>query len=72
MTDVGTAPTPWHKLAEERGISLEWIAVMTGVSYSAVYRYKTGSRKAPVSWLEKVDLLIASRAAVTGSRDKVS
>lgn len=52
----------WAVRAEAVGISLELLAVLTGKSYSAVYRYKTGSRPAPDAWLAKVSVLIADRA----------
>jgi hypothetical protein len=52
----------WAALAEQAGVTLELLAVLTGKSYSAVYRYKTGSRPAPAAWLEKVGLIVADRA----------
>jgi len=52
----------WATLAQEANVSLELLAVLTGVSYSAVYRYKTGSRIAPDAWLAKVGLIIADRS----------
>ena len=52
----------WATLAERAGVSLELLAVLTGLSYSAVYRYKTGSRIAPETWLAKVELILAERA----------
>jgi predicted transcriptional regulator len=52
----------WASLADEAGVSLELIAVLTGISYSAVYRYKTGSRTAPDTWIAKVAIVIADRA----------
>lgn len=52
----------WPTLAEEAGVSLELLAVLTNLSYSAVYRYKTGSRVAPDAWLAKVGLILTERA----------
>lgn len=52
----------WARLAADAGISLELLAVLTGLSYSAVYRYKTGSRTAPDAWLAKVGLLLTERS----------
>jgi hypothetical protein len=52
----------WATLAEAAGLSLELLAVLTGKSYSAVYRYKTGSRPAPEAWLQKVQVIVADRA----------
>lgn len=51
----------WYLDAERVGLRLEEIALLTGKSYSAVYRYKTGTRATPPEWLEKVRVLIASR-----------
>ena len=52
----------WSALAEELGVSLELLAVLTGLSYSAVYRYKTGTRTAPDPWLAKVAAILSDRA----------
>lgn len=51
----------WPALAEAAGVSLELLAVLTGLSYSAVYRYKTGSRVAPEEWLAKVGVILRDR-----------
>ena len=51
----------WAERAEAAGVSLELLAVLTGKSYSAVYRYKTGTRTAPPEWLAKAAVVIASR-----------
>lgn len=53
----------WADLAEQAGIRLEALAVATGKSYSAVYRYKQGTRKAPDDWLEAVAAILRERAA---------
>lgn len=52
----------WAEMAEQAGIRLEALAVATGKSYSAVYRYKTGTRKAPDEWLEAVAAFFKERA----------
>jgi hypothetical protein len=62
MQSVTVTRDNWPALAEAAGVSLELLAVLTGLSYSAVYRYKTGSRVAPDAWLEKVGLILAERA----------
>lgn len=51
----------WFLDAERVGLRLEEIALLTGKSYSAVYRYKTGTRPTPPEWLAQVRVLIASR-----------
>lgn len=51
----------WYIEAERIGLTLEEIAYLTGRSYSAVYRYATGTRGTPADWLVKVELLIRSR-----------
>ena len=62
MQSVTVTRDNWSALAEDAGVSLELLAVLTGLSYSAVYRYKTGSRTAPDAWLAKVGLILADRA----------
>ena len=75
-TVVMTAPmeheTPWYERADDRGISMEWLAAMTGVSWSTVYAYRTGRRKVQPSWLAKVELLIVAHDNMPGSGVKVS
>ena len=61
MQSVTVNRDNWAALAESAGVSLELLAVLTGLSYSAVYRYKTGTRTAPDAWLEKVRVVIAER-----------
>lgn len=51
----------WAVRSERAGFRLEELAVLTGKSYSAVYRYKTGTRTPPPEWLAQVRVLIASR-----------
>lgn len=53
----------WFLDADSLGLELEEIAFLTGKSYSAVYRYKTGTRQTPADWLAQVRLLIRSRQA---------
>jgi hypothetical protein len=48
----------WAEAAAEVGLRLESIAVATGKSYSAVYRYKTGSRTPSDEWIREVAALI--------------
>jgi hypothetical protein len=48
----------WATAAEEVGLRLESIAVATGKSYSAVYRYKQGTRTPSDEWLREVAALI--------------
>jgi hypothetical protein len=59
-----TTPDPipeWAQRAERVGLRLEEIAVLTGKSYSAVYRYKRGDRPTPPDWLAQVRVLLRSR-----------
>lgn len=51
----------WATAVERVGLRLEEVAVLTGKSYSAVYRYKTGTRTPPTDWLAQVALLVRSR-----------
>lgn len=53
----------WAAIAKERGIRFEVIAVQVGLSYSAVYRYATGSRNTPDWFIEKVARLLEEAAA---------
>ena len=48
----------WASAAEEAGLRRESIAVATGKSYSAVYRYKRGDRTPSEAWLREVAALI--------------
>ena len=52
----------WATIADQVGVSLELLAVLTGLSFSAVYRYKTGSRPTPEDWLDKVRVILVDRA----------
>lgn len=51
----------WYLRAERLNLSLEEIAVLTGKSYSAVYRYKRGDRTPTAEWLSQVSVLLRSR-----------
>lgn len=51
----------WARSAERVGLRLEEIALLTGKSYSAVYRYKTGTRTPSPEWLAIVAALVRSR-----------
>jgi hypothetical protein len=72
MTDVPIDQAPWHVAAEQRGISLEWLAAMTERSFATVYAYKTGRRRVPAAWLAKVELLLSGRDVLSGPADKAS
>lgn len=61
MQNVTVNRDNWAARAEAIGLRLEEIALLTGLSYSAVYRYKTGTRTAPDEWVIKVAVLIGSR-----------
>lgn len=51
----------WFAVAADLGLTLECIACNTGVSYSLVYRYKTGTRRPTDQWLAEVAALIEKR-----------
>lgn len=51
----------WFDRCAALGLRLEELALLTGKSYSAVYRYKTGTRTPPPEWLAQVSVLIRSR-----------
>ena len=53
----------WADLALQAGVRLETIAVETGKSYSAVYRYKRGDRRPSDEWLAKVAKVLEGKAA---------
>jgi hypothetical protein len=71
MTNPTVHATPWYERAERVGLSLEWLAAMTGVSWSSAYAYKVGRRRTPPAWLEKVELLISARDNMPSPRDGV-
>jgi hypothetical protein len=53
----------WADLVKRADIRLEVLAVRTGKSYSAVYRYSNGSRKAPDAWIAQVAAVLEETAA---------
>ena len=53
----------WAELVRQAGIRLEVLAVKTGKSYSAVYRYSTGSRRPSDDWIAKVAGVLGEMAA---------
>lgn len=57
---VKTVRTEWAIEAASVGLRLEEIALVTGKSYHAVYRYSTGSRRPTPEWLAQVAALIAN------------
>lgn len=67
FTDMHNTTPEWAIKAERIGMSLEEIAVLTGRSFSAVYRYKTGTRTPPPEWLAQVSALLA-KARLDGER----
>jgi hypothetical protein len=48
----------WSAAAKEVDLRLESIAVATGKSYAAVYRYQRGDRRPSDEWLREVEALI--------------
>lgn len=48
----------WSQAAKEVDLRLESIAVATGKSYAAVYRYSRGTRRPSDEWLREVGALI--------------
>ena len=61
MQSVPLHRDTWAIAVADSGLRLEEIAVLTGKSYSAVYRYKTGSRTPPLEWLVQVSAVLAKR-----------
>jgi hypothetical protein len=53
----------WPDLVKKAGIRLEVLAVKTGKSYSAVYRYSNGSRTPPDEWIAQVAAVLGENAA---------
>jgi hypothetical protein len=51
----------WYDEAIAAGLRLESIAVATGKSYSAVYRYSRNTRRPSDEWVEEVAVLIKRR-----------
>jgi hypothetical protein len=63
MQFVAVTRDNWPTLVKQAGIRLEVLAVKTGKSYSAVYRYSNGSRKAPDEWIAQVAAVLGENAA---------
>jgi hypothetical protein len=53
----------WAELVRSSGIRLEVIAVRTGKSYSAVYRYLRGDRTPPDAWIAQVAAVLSDATA---------
>jgi hypothetical protein len=53
----------WAEVVKRSGIRLEVLAVRTGKSYSAVYRYATGSRRPKDEWIVQVAAVLSEVAA---------
>lgn len=53
----------WSELVRDAGLRLEEIALLTGKSYSTVYRYSNGSRNPSDEWLRQVAALLTERRA---------
>ena len=53
----------WKVAVKEAGVKLEVLAVATGKSYSAVYRYWTGTRTPSEEWIGQVAAVIAAESA---------
>lgn len=51
----------WAAEADRLGVRDELLAVLTGKSYSAVYRYRTGTRRPPDEWLTQVAAILATK-----------
>lgn len=66
MQNVTVDRDNWAARADEVGLRLEEIALLTGKSFSAVYRYKQGTRNPKDEWVKQVGLLIASRSLNRG------
>lgn len=62
MTDVVTRET-WPEAARAVGLRLEVLAVLTGKSYSTVYRYANGSRRPSDTWVQMAAAVIRERRA---------
>jgi hypothetical protein len=53
----------WLNLVSRAGIRLEVLAVKTGKSYSAVYRYSNGSRRPSDEWIAQVAAVLGENVA---------
>lgn len=61
----------WADLVKQAGIRLELLAVKTGKSYSAVYRYATGTRVPSDEWIGQVARVLGETPPVTESELRV-
>ena len=50
----------WQQAVRDSGVRLEVLAIATGKSYSAVYRYMNGSRRPPDEWIAKCEVALAA------------
>jgi hypothetical protein len=50
----------WVEVVRRSGVRLELLAVATGKSYSAVYRYMNGSRVPSDEWIAKCGAALAA------------
>lgn len=71
MTTRTVDATSFFERVEAHGISLEWLAAMTGVSYATVYAYKVGRRRVQEPWLERAVLVVATRDSLSTLPSKV-
>lgn len=53
----------WQQTVRESGVRLEVLAVATGKSYSAVYRYLSGTRRPSDEWIAKCEAALAAYGA---------
>jgi hypothetical protein len=58
----------WVEAVKTSGIRLEVLAVATGKSYSAVYRYVTGSRTPSDEWIAQCSAALAAYQVREGKR----
>lgn len=59
----------WAQAATDAGISLEAVAHFIGPSYSAVYRYASGTRTPTQDWLDRVDRMIEHPEAIDAANE---
>ena len=52
----------WPSLVKQAGIRFETLAVRTGKSYSAVYRYSRGDRTPTDAWIAQVAQILGEAA----------
>jgi predicted transcriptional regulator len=46
---------PWRRATIEAGLSLAYIAAVTGKSVDTVYAYSRGVRRPPADWVSRVE-----------------